>query len=140
MFHNLLAASFLIYSAVNSQNELACYAILDSLTKEIVYKTPSFSPEPVSGMAALHKALRKKVLVETTVNIEGAPYELSIVAFVVCSDGKIIGERIVKRSLLPKMEEQILEVIKSLEWKPGICENQKVHTLIEFPMRIRIEE
>ena len=91
-------------------------------------------------MASLYKTLRETVKIETTVNIEGHPHELSVVGFVVCSDGKIIGERIIRKSPLPNLEEQILDVIRSQDWNPGFCQNQKVNVLVEFPLRIKIDD
>ena len=139
MHFRVLVVSMLYTGLIYGQSEFACKAILDTLSNEIVYENPSIYPQPKSGMEALYKKLKEALAIETTVNIEGAPHELSVVGFVVCSDGEIRGERIIKKSPLPNLEEQIIQLVRTLEWKPGLCEDQKVNVLMELPMRIRID-
>lgn len=140
MQYKIWSIVLLFFGLSYGQTKSNCIVIFDTVTNEYVYDPPSITPEPNDGLNALYKAIRKNVRIETTINIEGPPHELIIVGFIVCNDGKIIGERIIKKSPLPNLEEQVLNTIKTMEWKPGECDGKKVNVLMEFPFRIKFDE
>ena len=61
------------------------------------------------------------------------------VAFVVQTDGKLVGQRIIKNVKGTDLAEQFLNILGDFKWEPGICNGKAISTIETYPMYIDID-
>lgn len=111
----------------------ACVSQLDSLAKEIVYKTVEQMPTVNEGIQQIFKEVSKRIKYLST--FDNYPIESKIfVAFVVTNEGGITGQRIIKNINGTDFAEQLLEILSEFKWQPGICNGNSVPTIMVLPM------
>ncbi len=108
-----------------------CIKKWDSITDSEVYEAVDIMPQPIEGLGVLHNQIRK------TIKIDSIPSEIlsikAAVAFVVCPNGGIVGERILNDNT-DNVSAQLLSAIKKVQWQAGICNNDKVAVLYRLPL------
>ena len=140
LFVFVICLSCIICSCTNKQGKkYSCSGFQDSLLHKFVYKTADSAPQPEGGTQAIAKLLNK--------NFKYPPGEAYysgrvIVAFVVETTGKIDGKRTIydPSGHDHLFSKQLLDILSTIKWKPGLCNGEPVPVLYSFPLRIDIGE
>jgi len=133
----LIAAYSINNNVINSEAsrykeaDIPCQTIIDSLSKRTVYIQADKEPENEGGKAALIRRWSK---------ISPGPipedYDTKfIVAFIVEVNGKITFGRIIKDKT-GSVGQQMLDIIKSIKWKAGVCRGKKVAMLHKVELQV----
>ena len=113
-----------------------CIKKWDSITHSEVYEVVDVNPEPLLCKNILSKKIRR------TIQIDSLPNNVNFVsvqiAFIVCPDGNIIGERILYNNTYD-VGSQMLQAIEGIEWNAGLCNNEKVPVLYQLPLRAHLQ-
>lgn len=112
-----------------------CTYIIDSITQRKVYIFTDKMPEATGGNDSLMEIIYA--------NIEypiGPCYSGKVwVAFIVESNGKITGKRILKDPSKNIFGNQILDAIEKAKWVPGSCAEKAVPILYKLPVTIDLK-
>lgn len=112
-----------------------CEARLDTLTNKKVFLVSDISPEPEGGMMKLFEQLGKEIrFPPEKIQGQGIPEGKLFFGFVVDVDGSILGKRILKGDESSTMIEQVFDVISSIKWSPGYCNNEAVPFMMILPV------
>ncbi len=111
-----------------------CKIEIDSLTKKSVYTSADILPQNEGGQDSLFRSFRRI----KAGNVAGDYSPTLVVAFIVDTNGIIIGERILTGNI--EIGQQILNVIKSFKWKPAKCQGKNIDMLYKFPVIIEVRE
>ncbi len=112
-----------------------CKTIRDTLTRTNVYINADVPPENEGGAEYLYKRL-KELVFDSAPNIYDGRFT---VGFIIDTSGNMYGERIIKAPIL-KIGLDILKIVKSLHWKPAICDGKKVAMLYAKELNIDTTE
>lgn len=107
--------------------EVSCKTQIDSITKEEIYITADILPDNEGGVGLLSKRLQREIFLDDSLLTTELISKITV-AFIIDIDGSIRGERAVNDKT-NKTGQQMLKIIKSLKWKPAICNNRKVTML-----------
>ncbi|CAN5729885.1 hypothetical protein BH10BAC2_BH10BAC2_15860 [soil metagenome] len=110
-----------------SNAAVTCKTQIDSVTKELIYITADVLPDNEGGDGLLSKRLQREIFLDDGLLTEELISKIAV-TFIVDTDGSIRGERVVDDKT-NKTGQQMLKIIKSLKWKPAICNNKKVRML-----------
>jgi len=134
-FSILICLNFFVPISRNKNSyQPSCNTELDSLTKKVIYTSADVLPQNEGGQISL---LRSFVKIKTENNNDD--YSLTLlVAFIVDTSGIITGERILKGNT--ETGKQILDIVKSLKWKPAKCSGKDVAMLYKLPLIIDTKE
>ena len=124
-----------IFLTSNYQTNSFCKTEKDSLTKKIVYISADKEAKNEGGQFALMRQYENSTL-------DSIPQDFDtkfIVAFVVETDGRITGERIVKDKT-GSVGQKMLQIAKSFKWTPAECDGKKVPMLVKLPLQICLQE
>jgi hypothetical protein len=116
----------------------SCYAHLDTLTNQKVFKFVDKIPAVQGGMEALLKEISKKIKYPS-IDKKYPVGSNVIVAFVVTIDGSITGKRIIRNIDGTDLGEQLLNIVDDVKWEPGTCNGKKVPTLQLIPLIIDLK-
>ena len=130
--------SFFGFSCQQKQaRSFACAGFQDTILHKFVYKTTDVSPKPIGGNEAVSNVINKYFKYP-----EGDYQGKVLVAFVIETNGKIDGKRIIydpsgNDRLFSK---QLLTILDKVKWQPGLCNGEKVPCLYIFPMNVDLVE
>lgn len=111
-----------------------CHVQLDTLTKQSVYNSADEMASFPGGIEALARQIQKRIYVR---NVDNAQDGIKVyVAFIVQTDGKVVGQRVTRNVKGTNLAEQFLDIIDDVRWKPGICDGKTVATIEILPMII----
>ncbi len=122
-------------SLKNTITDESCKTEIDSLTNKRVYVTADMLPQNEGGKDALMQRLEK-------IAIDNIPKDYDpnfIVAFIVDTDGTIIGERVIKDKS-NVIGQQMLGIVKEFKWTPAKCGNKNVAMIYKLPLIIDVTE
>jgi len=117
----------------NGSFNTACDFKTDPLTGKVIFTSADILPVNEGGRNVLLSRLFREVPPDDLP--PNADFSTTIeVAFIVDTDGSIIGERIVsgKSDDTGKM---ILKIVKQFKWKPAVCNGKKVAMLDSISIR-----
>ena len=107
-----------------------CISLIDSLTGRKIYQFVDRMPSPKDGEAKLLKKLKE-------IKLNNIPEHIQtkiIVEFIVDSDGKIFGKRVIKNIEGTDLAEQVLKIIDDIEWTIGTCNGSQVPVIYTLPV------
>lgn len=139
----LTILSFLIIcsiaASVPRKND-PCYAPIDSITKKPTFLVAESPAEIEGGMESLARAMLKRVLYPSALEMKNFDGSKILVGFIVDERGKVTGKRIISTIKGTNIAEQILTVLAEFKWKPGTCNGKPVSTFHVYPMIICLKE
>lgn len=112
---------------------IACSSQADSLTGRTVYLLTDQMPEVVGGEETLIRELRQIRYPD-----QGCYGGKVIIAFIVDTDGKATGKRIIKDPSGDKFGSQMLDRLDHITWIPGSCQGIPVPVLYHVPVIIDV--
>ena len=116
-----------------------CKTEIDSITKQLVYKTADIEAINEGGEGKLQQALVRGINTDD-IALDSIMYVPPIVvAFIVDKDGSIKGERVVS-DITHKVGKQMLDIIKLFKWTPAKCNGKYVPMIKTQMMQICIAE
>lgn len=115
------------YKTDFTNETVSCKKQIDSITKEEVYITADVLPENEGGKVVLFKRMQRELNLDDSLLTAELISKISV-GFIVDPNGSIRGERIIDDKS-SKTGQQMLKVVKSLKWRPAICNNKKVTML-----------
>jgi hypothetical protein len=110
-----------------------CRSILDTLTNTQVYSLVDNMPEVEGGFQKLMAEIQKKVHYPGDDSYNTGKV---VVAFIIKSNGQIVGKRIVRDPTGNKLGNQVLAIIDNVKWISGSCRNKKVDVILNIPLYI----
>jgi len=119
-------------SSFGQTDSTNCVTHIDSITKQQVYNFVDYMPTPKGGQKELFKALKNINFQSSCSNYESVLY----VAFIVNAHGEIEGKRVIKDIIGTDFSDQILSLVDSVEWNPGVCDSIAVPVVYILPVRI----
>ena|ERR1035438_8180623 len=126
-------ALIFFYTNIYSQSERKkCISHFDSLSNIEVFEDVDKMPIVEGGENKLFEAISN---VTCHVKWNGGPTKV-IIAFVIDTNGKMIGKRIIQDL---EYRDYILEIfphIAGLKWIPGMCNNKIVPVLFKLPIQL----
>lgn len=123
-------------SAFGQEELNTCQTKLDTLTGLTVYISATETASYPGGMEAIARQIGKRIIVPKSDNTRDG-FKV-FVAFIVQSDGTVVGQRIVRNISGTNLAEQFLDIIDDVLWKPGSCNGRLVSTLEIIPMSIKL--
>lgn len=137
IFNNLLGQNY-------TQEELRCDFYHDTILQKNVYQTveifPSYDKEGINNFAKkiIQEIKKKKIVISQE---EALWNSRIIVTFIVNEEGYLENIQIdrKKEEDYSNIDKEVLKIVDKLrckKWNPGICNNQKVSTLVYIPIRI----
>lgn len=135
--YRIIFAIFLLKTVATfgQAQEKTCGAMLDTLTGLSVYRVPTEMPGYPGGMEGVVKQILKRVIVP---KVDGTIGGFKVfVAFIVQTDGAVVGQRVVRNVPGTNLGEQVLDVVEDVRWKPGTCNGKEVPTILLLPIAIK---
>lgn len=130
----ILFLSGLTVFGQTSKND-SCYAVLDTLTNQRVFKSADKMPTVDGGYEILYKEISKKLKYP---HVDQYPIDNKvIVAFIITEDGQVTGKRILKNAY--GVGDKLLDIVDDAIWNPGSCNGKKVPIFLILPMYIDID-
>lgn len=126
-----------MFSQGNNKSDRALNTRIDSVTKKLIYDTVDVLPVNEGGKGALMKRLESGISTNISPKADYDPNV--IVAFIVDTDGSIVGERVVKDDT-NSVGKTALSIVKTFKWKPAKCGNRNVAMLYTLPIIVDISE
>jgi hypothetical protein len=123
-------------SAFGQNSQERCRAEIDTLTKQSVYRAADEMANFPGGMEALMKQVAKRVFLREAGRTQDCCKVF--VAFVVQSDGTVVGQRVVKNTTGTDLAEQCLDIIDDVRWQPGVCNGKTVATIEIYPFEMKM--
>ncbi|NOS93772.1 MAG: hypothetical protein HOP30_17775 [Cyclobacteriaceae bacterium] len=122
-----------------SQNEdnISCQSLTDTLTNLVVFKVVDKMPTVAGGMPALYNDILKGIIFPSASKLKMG--SKVFVAFVVDTNGQIIGKRVLRNITGTNIAEQILRIIGDMKWILGTCNEKAVSTLMMLPIIICVK-
>ena len=135
--NKIICALFLLKTVVAfGQGEVkTCRAMLDTLTGLSVHRSATEMAGYPGGIEAMLKQIQKKVYVAKVHGTSGG-FKV-FVAFIVQSDGTVVGQRVIRNVPGTNLAEQFLDIIDDVCWEPGTCHGKVVATLEILPMEMK---
>ena len=119
--------------------DFKCKTEIDSITKQLVYKTADIEAREEGGDGKLQQVLERGINTDD-IAVDSIMYIPPIVvAFIVDQDGSIKGERVVS-DITHKVGKQMLDIIKLFKWTPAKCNDKNVPMIKTQIMIIDIAE
>lgn len=119
------------FNVFGKQNQ--CIKKWDSITKSEVYEKVDSDPLPKDGLDILHRKIRNSVKIDSIP--ENTLSAKVGIAFIICPDGSISGERILYDNTY-HVASQMFKAIEGIDWIAGSCNNQKVPVLYKLPLTV----
>lgn len=108
-------------------------------SSDIVFTTIDQMPEFPGGQAALLQYLASNIRYPAKARKKDVEGKV-IVKFVVCQDGSLCNEEVV-RPIGAGCDEEVIRVIKAMpKWKPGKQNGQPVRVYYTLPVRFKLED
>ena len=122
-----------LLDSMNDSNQMEnitkrCHQTKDQLTGLIFYENPEKSAENTGGIDALRRTFEKQLTVDLTA--EDVPANPSGIAFIIDTNGIILGERI-SATTDSSIGKQMIKVVKSFSWKPAECNGKRVTSMVK---------
>lgn len=136
--NKLVYAIFFLKTIITfGQTEVnTCQVKTDTLTGLTVYSSASEVASYPGGMEAMVKQINKRIIIpKSDATRNGIKL---FVAFIVQSDGTVVGQRVVGNVAGTNLAEQYLDIIDDVLWRPGICNGKPVSTLELLPLSIKL--
>jgi hypothetical protein len=124
----------IILTSFGQSDTIDCDSKIDTLTGLEIYTYVDSEPTPKRGEKELYNEFRK-IEVPTCMN----SYGRLIIAFIVDTEGKIEGKRVLIDVEGTDYAEQVLKLIDNIEWLPGICDDIAVPALRMVSVRICLQ-
>lgn len=132
-----------IFAQDNSKDSLVCKSYYDNILQKEIYSIVEISPSFEKGINYFYELLFQK-LNDSQIKISKRDVvfnEKIILSIIIDENGKIdkikiIGKDSSEYSKLDKAILHILEELKTEKWLPGICEDNKVTSILYIPIII----
>jgi hypothetical protein len=137
IYVTLLIIFVLTFQVFNTSSALSskhpCVNYFDSLIQRDVYTLVEEPPSVEEGFQKLLEKISKNIHFG-----KWNGYETKLlIAFIIDTDGEIIGERIIKNPFdNDKAAKEAFNIIKGFKWLPGLCGDKKVPVLFKLPIQI----
>lgn len=136
---SIVLTTILLAIAFNDAAAQNVTSFQDSLLHKVVYLSADQLPQPYGGLETLIKQLSKTIRFPPGEADYGGRV---IVAFVIETNGKIDGERVIREPSGDKQifSKQIFEVVKAIKWTPAKRNGKAVPFLYTLPITIDVTE
>jgi protein TonB len=131
----LLVFAFLVNIAL-AQNNKCVPTEIDTLTHVPIFRVAEKMPSVEGGNAAIVKAILSKIKYPDSQR--SSTDTKIIIAFIIDSNGDVVGERTIKNIDQTDIAEQLFKIIREMKWQPGTCEGNPVPVLQIFPLILEI--
>jgi hypothetical protein len=127
----LVGWNFKKYISNLRTNSIHCHSQIDSLTGKAVYTVADVMAAPVEGYQRLFDEIGK-IKYPHYGKLEGK----LMLAFIVLTDGTIVGQRLLKGINNATWTSEVFEAVTRVKWMSGKCNGSAVDMLLVLPISV----